>query len=180
MNTCIAFFRGINVGGRNVLPMKELVALLEGVGCEEVRTYIQSGNAVFRHSESDAVMLVKRIEDAVLDSHGFRPRILILSANELRRAIESNPYPEAESDPSKLHLYFLSESPSAPDIDSLNDVKIDSESFDLIGKVFYLHAPNGIGRSKLAERVERHLGVDATARNWRTVSKVFDIAKEYD
>lgn len=81
MNTHIALFRGINVGGRNKLPMKELAAVLEAIGCEEVRTYIQSGNAVFRHSESDASQIAQRIESAVLDSHGFQPRVLTLSAD---------------------------------------------------------------------------------------------------
>lgn len=163
-----------------MLPMKDLVTLLGKVGCDEVTTYIQSGNAVFRSAESNALELANQIKDAVLDGHGFQPRILILSSGELKQAVASNPFPEAEPNPKTLHLYFLSERPDNPDIDSLNGAKVDNESFVLTDRVFYLHAPDGIGRSKLAERVERAVGVDATARNWRTVSKVLEIANRYD
>ncbi|HIA16949.1 MAG TPA: DUF1697 domain-containing protein, partial [Dehalococcoidia bacterium] len=92
-------------------------------------------------------------------------------------AIASNPFPQAEEHPNTLHLYFLSEPPHDPDNDALNALKSDSEQFVLTDNVFYLHAPGGIGQSKLAARAERLLGVDATARNWRTVSKIEEMAR---
>jgi uncharacterized protein (DUF1697 family) len=97
--------------------------------------------------------------------------------DELERAMASNPYAEAESEPKSLHLYFLASEPQDPDLKTLESIRVDSERFALQGKVFYLHAPDGIGRSRLAARVEKALGVPATARNWRSVSKIVAMAK---
>src|SRR5215203_3217951 len=102
MTTYIALFRGINVGGKNKLPMKDLVATLENVGCQEVATYIQSGNAVFQSEEQDASLLSEMIEAAIkerhgLERHGFEPQVLVLASEEMERAMRSNPYSEAES-----------------------------------------------------------------------------------
>lgn len=178
MKTYIALFRGINVGGNNILPMKALAALLEKLGAHNVKTYIQSGNAVFQHAEENIPQLSSRISAAIKESHGFEPRVLLLELTELERALAANPFPEAEAEPKTLHLYFLAASPAAPDLSMLDNLKRDNEAFQLIDKVFYLHAPDGIGRSKLAERVEKALGVAATARNWRTVSQVMAMAEQ--
>jgi uncharacterized protein (DUF1697 family) len=177
MATWIAFFRGINVGGNNKLPMKALAALLAGEGLSDVATYIQSGNVVFRSARATAPALEKRIGSAVAKQHGFQPRVLILSVAELERAVAANPFPQADADPQRLHLFFLAEKPSSANLDALRELQAASEAFELIDKVFYLHTPDGFGVSKLAGRAERHLGVDATARNWRTVGKVLDMAK---
>jgi uncharacterized protein (DUF1697 family) len=174
----IALFRGINVGGSQVLPMKDLTALLEGAGLGAVRTYIQSGNLVFQSSQGTSISLAKRIGDLVLKSQGFLPKVFVLSARELRNAVAANPFPKAEVDPKAVHLYFLSKLPRAPDLESLNRLKTGKEAFELKGKVFYLHTPGGFGVSKLAARAERLLGVDATARNWRTVSKLIEMARD--
>lgn len=178
MKTYIALFRGINVGGNNILPMKELAALLEKLGAHGVKTYIQSGNAVFRHQAERASQLSSRISAAIKESHSFEPRVLLLDLVEMEQAMASNPFPEAESDPKTLHLYFLASAPRNPDLEMLDSLQKDNEQFKLIDNVFYLHAPDGIGRSKLAERVEKALGVAATARNWRTVSKIMVLAKQ--
>ena len=178
MNTFIALFRGINVGGNNILPMKELTAILTGLGLRDVKTYIQSGNVVFRSEKSDIAELSKEITAAVDKSHGFAPRVLLLPLEELKKAIDSNPFPEGESDPKTLHLFFLSSAPAAPDFASLEKNKAASEKFRLIGAVFYLHAPDGIGRSKLATSVEKAMGVAATARNWRSVTQILAMAEE--
>jgi uncharacterized protein (DUF1697 family) len=172
VNTYIALFRGINVGGRNLLPMRELVPLFEALGMRNVRTYIQSGNVVFEGEEVDGAALSDEIGAAVKESYGFAPHLLILTPDELTVAIASNPYPEAESDPKTVHLTFLSSVPENPDLESLERIKRDSERFMLEGKVFFLHAPEGIARSKLATRIEKSLGVAGTARNWRTVCAI--------
>ena len=178
MKTYIALFRGINVGGRNKLPMKDLVATLHDVGCQDVATYIQSGNAVFRSEERDASLLSDRIMATIGQRHGFEPRVLVLASEEMERAMQSNPFPEAESEQKTLHLYFLTAPPESPDLDALEGMKGARESFVLGDDVFYLHAPDGLGRSKLAANVERLLGVPATARNWRTVRKVMEMAQQ--
>lgn len=172
MNTYIALFRGINVGGKNLLPMRELVPLFEALGMRNVRTYIQSGNVVFEGEDVHAAKLSDQIGAAVRKSHGFAPHLIILESEELTEAIASNPYPEAESDPRTLHLTFLSSVPESPDLEALESIKRDSERFMLDGKVFYLHALEGVGRSKLASRIEKSLGVAGTARNWRSVCAI--------
>lgn len=178
MTTFIALFRGINVGGKNILPMNELRELLQGLGCEDVKTYIQSGNAVFRHSEISPPRLAERIGAAVHSSYGFEPAVQLMTADRLEKAVRSNPFPEGTSDPSKLHVFFLVAVPENPDLEAIEAVRADSERFALIGDVAYLHAKEGIARSKLAARAERLLGVAATARNWRSVAKILDMARQ--
>ena len=179
MNIWIALLRGINVGGANVLTMKDLVALLEGIGCASPKTYIQSGNVVFRSDEQSSSAMADRVSDAMAREHGFQPRVVVLSREELQQSADNNPFPEAESKPSTVHLFFLAEPPTNPDIDALTRLKTRSESFVLSDRVFYLHAPDGIGRSKLAAQAEKLIGVDATARNWRTVSKLLELASQF-
>ncbi|MBL0121785.1 MAG: DUF1697 domain-containing protein [Betaproteobacteria bacterium] len=178
MNIWIALFRGINVGGNNMLPMKALTALIEGLGGTQVKTYIQSGNAVFGGGGPDAVILSKRIEAAVLNNHGFSPRVMLLTRKELERAAIANPFREAEAEPKTLHIAFLAEAPTQPDLAGMDALKREGEAYALDGKVFYLHTPGGLGQSKLAERYEKLLGVPATARNWNTVMKLRELAKE--
>ncbi|MCG6949053.1 MAG: DUF1697 domain-containing protein [Acidobacteria bacterium] len=177
MRIFIALFRGINVGGRNILPMKDLRAVLEELGFEGVRTYIQSGNAVCRHAEGRASRLAERISAAIESSHGFGPEVLLLTADELERAMNANPFSEGMAEPSKLHLFFLSAVPADPNLDALEEARAASERFELDADVAYLHAPDGIGRSKLAARLESALGVTGTGRNWRTLCKIMELAR---
>jgi uncharacterized protein (DUF1697 family) len=170
MTTWIAFFRGINVGGRNILPMKELQALLSEIGCVDVVTYIQSGNVVFRHKGGQMRNLSKKIRQAVLDRFHFEPHVLLMSVKDLQSALLANPFPAAAENPKTLHLFFLSSVPTDVDIDDLQKIKSTSENFELIEQVFYLHAP------ELAARAEKLLGVPATGRNWRTAQKVLELA----
>jgi uncharacterized protein (DUF1697 family) len=178
MKTYIALFRGMNVGGSNVLPMKDLVTILENLGSRNVKTYIQSGNAILQKEEENPSLLSNRIRAAIKKSHGFEPQVLLLKPEEMERAVESNPFPEAESEPKTLHLYFLASMPKNPDLDTLESTKGDRERFALEDGVLYLHAPEGIGKSKLAASVEKLLGVATTGRNWRTVCKILAMAKQ--
>ena len=178
MKTYIALFRGINVGGKNILPMKDLVALIENLGAQSVKTYIQSGNAVFQHKAESTSQLSSKISAAIKASHGFEPQVFLLDLAEMEKVVAANPFPEAESEPKTLHLSFLDSAPQNPDLKTLEEIKKDNERFKLIDNVFYLHAPDGIGRSKLAARAEKALGVAATARNWRTVGKIMALAEQ--
>lgn len=178
MSTFIALFRGINVGGNCILPMKELKVILEKLGLQSVRTYIQSGNVVFKSEEKDRRKLSVEISAAVKKKYGFEPRVMLLSAEELENAIKANPFPEAQAEPVTLHLGFLADVPQNPDRQELERLKAGKEQYKLDGKVFYLYAPEGIGRSKLAARVERLLGVEITDRNWRTVQKIMEMVNE--
>ena len=172
----IGLFRAINVGGRNLLPMKELVALLAEEGFDEVRTYIQSGNVVFRGAGT-ARAIGARIVAAVARRFGFRPQLLLMSGADLTRAAAANPYPEACAKPQYLHLWFLGKAPTAAATRSLEALRAPGERFMVRGRVLYLEAPRGIGRSRLAARAEHLLGVPATARNWRTVTQLLALAR---
>jgi len=179
MSDYVALFRGINVGGKHILPMQDLCDILASAGCENVQTYIQSGNAVFTASAT-AASLSKNISTAIDDGFGFAPQVLLLTADRFKAIAASNPFPEGESTPNFLHVWFLIEAPADPDLDALKKLQSDSEQFVLQKDAFFLLAPDGIGRSKLAAKVDRYLGVATTGRNWQTVSKLLDMIGETD
>jgi len=171
MNTYIMLFRGINVGGRNLLPMKELVSLLEAEGFENVKTYIQSGNVLIdAHEKPD-----DRVRLAIQSKYGFSPNIMILEKAEFETMVKDSPF---TSDIGKtVHFFFCAKKPT-PDWEKLRQLATTTERFELKGHVFYLHAPDGIGRSKLASKAEACLGVSTTARNLNTVSKILQLAEK--
>lgn len=178
MNPHIAFLRGINVGGKNLLPMKDLAGLFESAGATKVCTYIQSGNAAFALDGQIPIgEFGTRVASRILARFGFEPALLILSLAELESAAAANPFREEILDPATMHLGFLARPAPRPDLDKLRTLKKDSERFQLLGKVFYLHAPEGIGRSKVAAATERCLGVPTTDRNMKTVAAVLDLAR---
>lgn len=176
MKTYIALFRGINVGGKNGLPMKDLEALLDGIGLQNVKTYIQSGNVVFQGQPADTEQLSKRISAAIEASHGFAPWVRLLDTPTLDKAIRDNPYPEAQIAPNTLYVNFLADVPPCPNLDALEKLRGPGERFELIRDLCYLHVPDGIGRSKLAAGMERLLCVPMTSRNWNTVVKLGELA----
>lgn len=167
MQTWIALLRGINVGGHHIVPMKELARLLEAEGFAGVRTYIQSGNVVLQAEGRPE----HRIAEVIERHFGFRPAVFALSRAELQQAAAANPFdPEAGK---MVHFFFCSQEPRQPDLDLLQRVKGPTESYLLSGPVFYLYAPDGIGRSKLAEKIGKALpGVEITARNLNTINQL--------
>lgn len=170
MKTWIALIRGINVGGRNKVPMRDLIKLMEGNGFSNVRTYIQSGNVVFDKSAQSG----DKISDLIEKGFGFRPAVFILSAEDLKIAAMNNPY---DPDQGKaVHFFFCDSVPDKVDYELLETLRTGSEEYKLVDKVFYLHAPDGIGRSKLAEKMDRAFkGVTMTARNLNTINKLLDM-----
>lgn len=179
VNTYVALFRGINILGRNKLPMAELRIVLEATGCTGVQTYIQSGNAIFRKADVDTNQLCKELTAAVHKSHGFAPRVVVRTLAEIERAAAANPFSEADTHPQSVHLFFLADRAKTPDLKGIEAIRARSEQFLLKGKVFYLYTPDGFGPSKLAGRAEKLLGVDATARNWRTVKTLIAMGKAF-
>jgi len=172
MKTWITLLRGINVGGRHIVPMKELRHLLEDNGYANVRTYIQSGNVVLESARKPKDDIGAMIES----KYGFKPDVLVLSKEQFAEAIENNPY---DVDAGKtVHFFFCTTKPKSVDYDFLESIRADSESFELVGKVFYLHAPDGIGRSKLVEKLGKAFkGVSMTARNLNTVRKLAEMVR---
>lgn len=175
MATWIALLRGVG-GGIRPLSMRELTVALEDIGLKNVRTYIQSGNVVFSSAKS-AARLAGEIERCVEKKFGFHSRTFVLSVSDVQRAAKGNPFPQADEKPQTLHLFFLAKPAKAAQLDAMNELKAKSEQFVLKSKVFYFYTPDGFGISKLAAKAERLLGVDATARNWRTVGKLLDLAR---
>ncbi len=175
----VALLRGVNVGGKNKLPMKELAALFEDEGCGRVRTYIQSGNVVFEASPNLAAMLPDEIADRIAERFGVRSPVLLRTADELRRVVANSPFPPADMRPTALHVLFLADVPSPERVAALDPDRSPPDRFEVRGREIYLHAPNGLGRSKLTnDYFDRALGTVSTGRNWRTVTTLLAMMDE--
>lgn len=170
----ILFLRGVNVGGHGRLPMAGLRDLLAELGCEGAATHIQSGNAVFR-APGPAGALAERVAAAIEARFGFRPEALVLDRAALARALAETPF---EGDEGRIHLGFLARPPRAGAAAALAALAQNGEALHLTEAVFYLSAPEGIGRSKLAARAEQALGVPMTMRNLRVARAVARLADE--
>ncbi len=165
MKTYVILFRAINVGGKNIIIMKELTSLLESLGFHNVKSYIQSGNVVLK-SETNPK---DKIQSAVEKQFGFFPDVFCIEKNAFEVAIKNNPFSAPEG--KAIHFYFCSEKPK------LNQQKIDqyiaeTEQYKVVGNVFYLFAPDGVGRSKLVANIDSCLGLIGTGRNLNTVGKL--------
>lgn len=176
-NIYIALLRGINVGGHNRIKMADLRTLLQSMGFANIQTHLASGNVIFETHKNSEKKLAMEISAEIETHHGFKTDILILSLEEIQLAVLANPFPQATNQPKSLHFNFLSSKPKSPDLQKLDMLKKDSEQYKLINKVFYLHAPEGIGRSKLAAGCEKAIGVPMTGRNWRTVQNILELAE---
>lgn len=170
MKPHLALLRGINVGGKAILRMKELAELFNELGCEEVCTYIQSGNVIFRAAPKTVKGLAERVAKTIAERHDVEPQTLILTAQQLQEVIDECPF-ESEAG-NQLHFSFLFSKPRKPDLETLRSLQADDEQFQLGKRAFYLLAPSGIGRSKLAAKVEACLGVPTTSRNANTINKL--------
>lgn len=177
MPTFVALLRGVNAGGVNTLTSQDFVTLLKTLELSHVRTYIQTGNAVFQTPAKTARQLPEKIKATIKERCGFAPEVVVLSLAELEAAITANPFAEADDNPKSLHLSFLTAKPKLPDLEALETIAKESEAFKLVEKVFYFYAPEGVGRSKAFTKIEKALGVSGTARNWRTVNKLLEMAR---
>jgi uncharacterized protein (DUF1697 family) len=182
MPVIVSMLRGVNVGGRNQIKMETLRALYESLGLEDPRTYVQSGNVVFRTKERNLSALAKRIEDAVEQSFGFRPAVIIRTTSELRGAIARNPFARRRGiDPSKFLVTFLASAPTAEARDQVLKIKADPEELFVDGREVYIYFPNGLARPKLAwSTIAKMLGTSGTARNWNSVTKLLEIAEQLE
>jgi uncharacterized protein (DUF1697 family) len=183
--THIALLRGINVGGRNRVAMTDLRAIVTGLGHTDVSTYIQSGNVLFTTGQADTRALATGLEEAIEAALGIRPRVQVLSRGELAQVIRDNPFPD-EPNPKAVHAVFLTADP-APEMrasvaaaQQAAAQKGSRDSTRFVGRVLYLHTPDGYGRSELAVQLARASGPLAprqagTARNWATVGKLLSL-----
>lgn len=173
----VALLRGINVGGGNKLLKGELVEIFAEAGCRDVRTYIQSGNVVFRAAASLADGLLARITAAIASSHGYQIPVVIRTGADLASVVSGNPFLAAGADPGKLHVGFLAETPDPARVATLDPDRSPPDAFELRGNQVFLHYPAGVARSKLDNAYfDRTLGTVCTIRNWRTVCRLHEMA----
>jgi uncharacterized protein (DUF1697 family) len=180
LETYVALLRGINVGGKHKLPMKELAELVNGCGCSEVRTYIQSGNVVFAASRKCADELPALLAQRIEKRFGFQVPVIVRGREELARVLRDNPFVKAGLPEQTLHVYFLADLPSTAAVKSLDANRSAPEAFRTIGREIYLHLPNGMGRTKLTNAYfDSKLSTFSTARNWATVNKLLEMMEQH-
>lgn len=166
----VALLRGINVGGSHKVPMADLRRLIESIGGGDVATYIQSGNAV-----ASGEFTGEQLADAIDTEFGFRPSTLVLDGDEFRRIVDECPYDLAGR--KAVHVFFGLE-PLSADLDGARELATATEQVAATDRAVYLYAPDGIGRSKLAERLHRFVDAELTARNGNTINKLLAMLDE--
>jgi len=163
----VALLRGINVGGKNRLAMKDLQQIFLDLGCSKVTTYIQSGNVVFETGTASLTTLANATRSAIESRHGLRVPVIVRTASAWRAVIAANPYQDLE----RLHVVFL-EAPPA-NADALDPDRSPGDTFHVSGAEIYLHTPNGLADTKLTNAYfDSKLKTISTVRNWRTVLEI--------
>jgi len=179
MTTYIALLRGINVGGHNMVAMKELRALCERLGLENVTTLLQSGNVVFQSASRDASALEAKLEQETARKLGVKPAYFIRTADEWASLVKRNPFrEEAERDPGHLLAVAMKHAPGPAAVKALRAAIVGREIVEMRGRDGYFYYPDGVGRSKLTPNlIDKHLGGSGTARNWNTVLKLLALTR---
>jgi uncharacterized protein (DUF1697 family) len=175
MTVYILLFRG--VGGATQLPTKPLREALTKAGFENVGTYINSGNAYLKTDLPRGEML-KTVAQICEKEFGFTKAIHAPSLKDWKKVIKNNPFPGAVEVPKFLHAAWLAEKPAEERVEALRGFAKPSERIAIVGNVAYLHTPEGFGTSKLAEKFDKGIGVENTARNWNTVLKLKELAEQ--
>jgi uncharacterized protein (DUF1697 family) len=171
VQTLVALLRGVNLGARNKVPMAELRQELSDAGLQDVKTYIQSGNLVFR--AADRREAADTIETRIAAKYGHRIAVVTRTLPELRRVAESNPFPRADT--SKLHVVFLADTPTRGA--KLDPDRSPGDEAVVKGRTVYLHLRGGAASSKFTiAYVEKALGTVGTQRNWNTLLKLVELA----
>jgi uncharacterized protein (DUF1697 family) len=177
--TRVALLRGINVGGKNKLPMKDLIEMFDQARCSAVRSYIQSGNVIFCASATVSVRLPSVISASITRRFGFTVPVLLRSLEEIAQVLASNPFLHQGAPEDELHVMFLSDAPAPARIAALDPHRSSPDSFQVIGQEIYLRLPGGMADTKLTNAYfDSKLATVSTGRNWRTVSKLFELMKQ--
>jgi uncharacterized protein (DUF1697 family) len=160
--------------------MEQLRELCNGLGCQNVETYLQSGNIVFQTTAENPVAVSKSISGAILESFGFDVPVIVRTLKEIGSVIANNPFlKEKKIDSSKLHVTFLSETPQKSSLKKLETLATSPDRFYLASHEIYLYCPVGYGRTKLSNNaIEKALSVNATTRNWKTTNALFEMVSK--
>jgi len=180
MPVYIALLRGINVGPHKRMKMEKLRASCEALGCQQVKTYIQSGNVVLQAAKLSASSLAKRIQERIVADFGFASDVILRTREEMQKIIQGNPFlKEGGIDSSKLHVVFLSEAPAPVAVKKLEALTLAPDRIRHSGREIYFYFPNGVSGSSLwKHNLDRMLSVASTMRNWNTVNKLNEMASE--
>ncbi|MCP2257568.1 Uncharacterized conserved protein, DUF1697 family [Streptoalloteichus tenebrarius] len=176
MTRFVALLRGINVGGRQKVAMADLRAVLAGLGHTEVRTHLQSGNAVFTAPDRPTDEVATEIERAIHRELDLTVKVMVRTAEELRAVVEGNPL--EVGDPARFLVSFLDRAPDPALLDTLDPAAYAPEQVRLGARELYLSLPDGIHRARLPQVLDRLLKAPATARNWNTVTKLLAMAED--
>ncbi|GGB64917.1 hypothetical protein GCM10007424_01020 [Flavobacterium suaedae] len=179
MNVYAVLFRGINVSGKNVIKMEALRNLLTEAGYESVKTYIQSGNVVFKSKEEDKATLAKNIERLIKEHYNYDIIVFVYNKADIAKVLQNSPYATAdykEEGVKKLYLTFLSEIPAKENIEKLHQAPIGNDEITLTDDIVYFKLATKASESKLSNNlIESKLKVKATTRNWNTTIKLFSM-----
>jgi uncharacterized protein (DUF1697 family) len=173
---CVALLRGINLAAHKRMAMKDLVAVFEKCGCTDIATYIQSGNVVF--TAPVCGIDAATIEERIAKRFGFEAPVVLRTAAELEAVIAANPYPKCDQEKDRPHVSFLAEEPLAENVALLDPQRSPGDSFTVLGREVYLLFPTGLANNKLTSQYfDSRLKTIGTARNWRTVLALRDMAR---
>jgi uncharacterized protein (DUF1697 family) len=173
----LALLRGINVGGNNKLPMRDLVAIFESAGCANVRTFIQSGNVIFTAGSKLCHTLAERVACEISERFGYRTPVILRTAEQLQEVVSGNPF--LDSSERTLHVMFLADSPTPARIALLDPDRSPPDTFAVRGQEIYLRLPNGAGNSKLTNAwFDSRLATVGTSRNWNTVTSLLRLMQD--
>lgn len=179
MTTFVALLRGINVGPRKRIAMPDLRALVTALGHANVSTYINSGNVVFDSASTDPLAIAADIEAALRETIGQPVPVIVRNAAEMAATVASNPFPERVPDPTTLHVSFLGATPDPMLVDALGNVEKGDDDYRVVGRDIYLSYPNGVsGAVFMVNGFDRALAVTSTSRNWRTVTRLAELARD--
>jgi uncharacterized protein (DUF1697 family) len=173
----VALLRGINLGARNKVSMADLRELFANLDCQDVSTYVQSGNVLFKSSVAGPADLSQTIEKRIHRELSLSVTVLVRTKEQLAKVVARNPFAADGSDLTKLHVTFLAHLPDRARVRELEAKQFEPDEFRVAGQEIYLRCPNGYGRSKLSNAYfEKRLGVAATTRNWKTVTTLAELA----
>lgn len=174
----MGLLRGINVGGKNKLSMKDLAAVFTACGCANVSTYIQSGNVVFDADASTVDQLRDDVSTRILKAHGLTVPVVVRSRDEIAAVPSQNPYASRAIDDAKFYVYFLRDAPTAAAVADLHPDRSPGDEFTVIGRDIYVWLRTGAADTKLTNAwFDRQLATVSTARNWRTVNKLIELSR---
>lgn len=178
MARLIALLRGINVGSNKRVPMAQLREVLAGLGHEQVKTYVNSGNAVFTAPDDVAPAAVEReIEVALREAFGFEVPVVVRTRDELAAVVAGNPLAGVADDPARHLVLFLREEADPRCLADLDPADYAPEEFHLRGRELHLWNPEGLSNSEIVKvMTPKRLSTDITGRNWRTVEKLLALA----